>query len=275
MNRQERGDQLEEQLADAIRDLEYAINAGYTDRFLELLDFYGRFHKYSLSNVILILIQRPTATLCAGFRAWEKQGYHVRQGERAIYVRGPILKKVIDDATGEIMQRLVGYIPLAIFDRAQLVEQVELPQVRYELDGDYDTLYLNARLAIGATGVMVDEEPLPKGIHGMSMDGRIVINPTLSVSEKFLCLLHEAGHQWLNHHNRHEETTREQRELCAESISYLLARLYGLDNLFSRDYINHYHGTVEKLHESLTEIHLAVRQIADLLHIAEPEAQAA
>jgi len=275
LNRQERSAWLEETVEQAVEDLEFAMNAGHTQRFLDVLDFYHRFRKYSLANTMLIQLQRPDATQCAGFRAWEKQGYHVNEGEKAIWVRGPLLKKTVDDLTGEIEQRLIGYIALAVFDVSQLVENVEVPQARYPLDGDYETLYLNARCAIGATGVMVDEEPLPTWIHGMSMDGRIVINPAISTSEKFVCLLHEAGHNVLNHHDRHEETTKQQRELCAEAVSYLLTKLYGLENPFSADYILHFQGTVEKLHESLTEIHLAVRKIADLLHIAEPEEQAA
>ncbi len=274
MNRSERGEWLEEAVAEATQELEFAINAGHSERFLEILDFYSRFHKYSLANAMLILIQRPDATQCAGYKAWEKMGYHVREGEKAIWVRGPILKRIVDDVTGEMTKRLVGYIALAVFDVSQLVEQDVLPSDRYALEGDYDALYLNAKLAIGVTGVMVDEEPLPSGVHGMSMGGRIVISPDLSVGEKFLCLLHEFSHEVMHQGDKLEFTTEDQRELEAEAGSYLLAQLYGLTNPFSADYILHYGGCVEDFHDSLTRIHLAVRQIADLLHIEE-ESQAA
>ncbi len=274
MNRSERGEWLEETVATATQDLEHAINAGHTERFLELLEFYSRFHKYSLANAMLILIQRPDATHCAGYKAWEKMGYHVREGEKAIWVRGPILKRLVDDVTGELTQRLVGYIALCVFDVSQLVEQVDLPKVRYALDGDYDTLYYNARASIGSTGIMVDEEPLPTGIHGMSTGGRIIISPAISAGEKFLCLLHEYVHEVMHKGDKRENTTKAQRELEAEAGAYLLARLYGLNNPFSQDYILHYGGCVEDFHDSLTRIHLAVRNIADLLHIEE-EAQAA
>lgn len=270
MNRQERGEWLSNQVEEAILELEEQISQGHTESFLEVLDFYSRFHKYSLSNTILIFMQRSESTLCAGYKSWEKLGYHVKQGEQAIWIRAPWIRKVPDASTGEIVEKLVGYFAVPVFDRSQLTEKVELPFTRHDLEGDYDTLYLAARVAIGAGGILVDEEPLPTGVHGMSLDGRIVISPKLSAAEKFLCLLHECGHQFLEHHNRHHETTKEQRELVAESVSYLLAKLYGMENPFSRDYILHWKGTITDLHASMTEIHTGVRKIADILRIEPP-----
>ncbi len=270
MNRTERGEWLNQQVENAILELEEQLSQGHTESFLEVLDFYSRFHKYSISNTILILMQRSEATLCAGYKTWEKLGYHVRQGEQAIWIRAPWMKKLPDPTTGELVERLVGYFAVPVFDRSQLTEEVELPSTRHSLEGDYASLYLQARVAIGANGILVDEEPLPSGIHGMSLEGRIVINPKISDAEKFLCLLHECGHQFLQHHDRHAETTKQQRELVAESVSYLLAKLYGLENPFSRDYILMFKGTVTDLHASITEIHTAVRKIADILKLEPP-----
>lgn len=47
------------------------------------------FHGYSPRNVLLILVQHPTATRVAGFQAWLKLGYCVRKGEGAIRVWAP------------------------------------------------------------------------------------------------------------------------------------------------------------------------------------------
>ncbi len=274
MNRQERGEWLNQQVEDSIMELEEQLAQGHTEGFLEVLNFYSRFHRYSLSNCILIASQRPDATLCAGYKSWQKFGYHVRQGEQAIWVRAPWIRKVSDPDTGEVAERIIGWLGVPIFDRSQLTQEIELPSMRHELEGEYDTLYLAARVAIGAQGILVDEEPLPSGIYGMSLEGRIVINPTISDAEKFLCLLHECGHQFLQHHDRHAETTKQQRELVAESVSYLLAKLYGLENPFSRDYILSWRGTVKGLHESMTEIHSAVKKIADILGIVPIEERA-
>lgn len=270
MNRRERGDQLQEQLSEAITELEQQLNEGHTEGFLRLLEFYSRFRKYSPGNVMLILMQRPDASLCAGFRQWEKLGYQVRKGESAVWVRGPYFKDVTDPETGEVENRLIGWLALPIFDVSQLEGDVEIPSFTHPLEGDYDGLYTMARVGIGVQGVLVIEDDLPSTIHGMASGDKITINRNLSDSEKFLCLLHEAAHIVLKHSERHEETSKQQRELCAEATSYLLAKLFGLDNPFSRDYIIAYNGTVEALHESLSEIHLAVRKISGWLEIEAP-----
>lgn len=270
MNRRERGEWLNEQVEKSILVLEQQISQGYTEGFLQILSFYSKFRKYSLANVILILMQMPNATLCAGYRAWQKLGYQVKKGEQAIFVRGPYFKDVTDPETGEVEKRLIGWLALPIFDVSQLEGDVEIPSFTHPLEGDYDGLYTMARVGIGAQGVLVIEDDLPSTIHGMASGDKITINRNLSDSEKFLCLLHEAAHIVLKHSERHEETSKQQRELCAEATSYLLAKLFGLDNPFSKDYIIAYNGTVEALHESLSEIHLAVRQISGWLEIEAP-----
>ncbi len=272
MDRQRRGEWLQQQVEEAVADLESQMSKGHTEEFLNLLTFYGRFHKCSLADCLLIMTQKPDATLCAGFKTWAKLGYHVRRGERAIFIRGPIIKKLPDPQTGEIKERITGYIAVPVFDRSQLVEEVEFPSPRYDLDGDYDEVYLQARVAIGANGILVDEEPLPSGIHGMSVGGRIIINPMLPTSLRFLTILHEIAHEVMHKGEDRQETTKEQRELEAESCSFLLARLYGLENPFSRDYVLSWEGTVTDLHASMTRIHQAVKQIADLLNIQPPQA---
>jgi hypothetical protein len=268
VNRQERGEWLETQVEEAIAELEFQLNQGHTEGFLQVLDFYSRFHKYSLANTLLIMQQKPEARLCAGYRQWEKLGYHVRTGEQAIWVRAPWMRKETDPDTGEITERLIGWLGVPIFDVSQLVEQgIEIPSFTKPLDGDYQTYYVLAIAALGAEGVHCSEDTLPQGIHGMSTGGRVIINQSLSSSEKFLTLLHEAVHEVLHKDETREETSKEQRELEAEAGSYLLAKLYGLENPFSRDYILMYQGTVEGLHDSMTRIHLAVRMVADMLGI--------
>jgi hypothetical protein len=270
VNRKERGELLTLQVDEAFEDLEQQLAQGHTESYLQLLEYYSNFRSYSLGNLILILMQRPSATQCAGYRVWEKLGYQVREGEQALWIRGPQIKKVTDPATGEIEERLIGWLALPVFDVSQLDGEVELPEPRHALEGDFDSLYTLTRVKIAATGVMIDEEPLPQGVHGMSMKGRIVINPTISSAEKCLCAWHEWGHNILDHHNRHDETTKQQRELVAESISFIVARMFGMENPFSRDYITGWKGTVEGLHTNMAEIHSAVKKIMGLLWMEEP-----
>ena len=274
MNRQERTDWLNQCVEDAVFELEEQIAQGHTEGFLEILEFYARFHKYSLANCILIAMQNRNASQVAGYKSWEKMGYHVEEGQKAIWIRGPLLRKMTDPDTGEIVERLTGYIALPVFDVSQLQGDVVLPSPRHALEGDFETLYTVARVKIGAQGILCDEEPLPTGVHGMSTGGRIIINPRISTSEKFVCLLHEVVHEVMHKGDDRDGTSKNQRELEAEAGSYLLAKLYGLTNPFSADYILHYSGTVTDFHESLIRIHAAVKKVADWLYIEPPQRQA-
>ncbi len=81
--------------------------------WLRFLTFVGSFHTYSLTNVLLILAQRPDASLVAGFRQWQAKGRQVRKGERSIKIRGFSTKKVTetDTETGDEVERSCGDSP--------------------------------------------------------------------------------------------------------------------------------------------------------------------
>ena len=183
------------------------------------------------------------------------------------------MRKETDHQTGEISERLIGWIAAPIFSQDQLVGDGELPKPRHPLEGDFETLYLHTRITIATTGILVDEEPLPIGVHGMSMGGRIVNSPKLSTGEKLLCAWHEWGHELLHRDEDRDQLSKTQKELEAESVSLLMARLIGLDNPFSRDYILHYHGTVEDFHARPTRIHTVVKRMYGLLHVEPIKAE--
>jgi antirestriction protein ArdC len=50
----------------------------------------GRFHRYSLGNVLLILAQNPEAMRVAGYRTWQSLDRQVRKGERGIQILAPV-----------------------------------------------------------------------------------------------------------------------------------------------------------------------------------------
>ena len=50
----------------------------------------SKFHNYSFNNTLLIALQRPYATLVAGYQAWQKNfNRHVNKGERGIRILAP------------------------------------------------------------------------------------------------------------------------------------------------------------------------------------------
>ena len=68
--------EITEQLEQGIKDL------FESEQYRKWLTTMSRFHQYSLNNTILICMQKPDASLVAGFYAWKKMGRHVKRGKR-------------------------------------------------------------------------------------------------------------------------------------------------------------------------------------------------
>src|ERR1035438_203879 len=76
----------------AIEQLVAALNQGRSETLRNYLAAIGRFHRYSLRNVMLIASQNPTATHVAGFHTWHKLGRFVKKGEKGILILAPIVR---------------------------------------------------------------------------------------------------------------------------------------------------------------------------------------
>jgi hypothetical protein len=115
----------------AIEELAGALEAGRSEALTRYLAAIGRFHKYSLHNVMLIVPQKPAATHVAGFHTWHKLGRHVRKGEKGVTLFAPILRreKSPDSGTRESAEEvLLGYRTCAVFDVSQ-TEGRPLPSI--------------------------------------------------------------------------------------------------------------------------------------------------
>ena len=72
-----------------------------SDRYREYLGYMQKFHNYSFSNIILIAMQRPDATLVAGYDSWKRKGRHVKKGEKGIRIIAPVEITVKEKAEAE------------------------------------------------------------------------------------------------------------------------------------------------------------------------------
>src|ERR1700741_449603 len=88
-----KADEVKHLTTRAIEDLSAALSAGRTEELTRYLEAMSRFHRYSLHNVILIALQKPTATHVAGFHTWNKLGRHVRKGEKGIVILAPMIRR--------------------------------------------------------------------------------------------------------------------------------------------------------------------------------------
>lgn len=81
-----------------------------SEKYKTYLSTMSKFHNYSFNNTLLIAMQKPEATLVAGYKAWQKNfERHVNKGEKAIRILAPVPYKIkeeqdkLDPVTGEMM----------------------------------------------------------------------------------------------------------------------------------------------------------------------------
>ena len=85
-------EQAKQIVSKAIEELSQSLERGHSETLRNYLGAIGRFHRYSLRNVMLIASQNPTATHVAGFHTWHKLGRFVKKGEKGILILAPIVR---------------------------------------------------------------------------------------------------------------------------------------------------------------------------------------
>ena len=102
---------IEKQLKEISERLEQGVKEIFTsERYTEYLNTMSKFHNYSFNNTLLITMQKPEATLVAGYQAWQKKfNRQVKRGEKGIQIidTAPFKEKQeiekTDPETGEIV----------------------------------------------------------------------------------------------------------------------------------------------------------------------------
>lgn len=271
LTRQEqRSQRLKVVMEEAIEQLAEQLAAGHSQNYLSFLAFYSRFWTYSVRNTMLIQRQCPQATRCAGLRLWNQLGYHVKRGESAIWIWAPMLKKELDPESGEPVEMVVGFIPAPVFDASQLVEIEDkpLPQPYPVLTDDVGEAYQLCLAKVRATGVVVEESTtVGWGTAGFSTPGKIVIDARLDSRNRLFTLVHELVHQHWHHQLDDPNLSRQRLEFEAESVSFVVAAIMGLEHPTARDYLLVYQLTADELRQSLAVIQMMVRQVMRILEL--------
>ena len=258
MNRDEAKKRSEE----ALEELALVLEKSQSETLLRYLSMLSRFHRYSFGNCMLIAMQRPEATLVAGFRRWKKLGRYVRKGEQGIAILAPLVYRAKvseengDDVQEEKLKRLTsvcGFRVVYVFDVSQ-TDGDALPEFA-AITGDPGEKLSRLEEIVRAKGIELSYAPIPGGAEGLSEGGKITVVPTLGPAETFSVLAHEAAHELLHRTARRKETTKTVRETEAEAVAYVVCRASGLDcSTRCSDYIQLYQGDRETLQESLDHI---------------------
>lgn len=289
----------DERLAELTGKLENGVKELYASgRYAEYLAAMSKFHHYSFGNALLILLQCPTASQVAGYGTWKKLGRHVKQHESGIKILAPcpyrkrVEQERQDPATGQALYgpdgqplRETCYVSatyfkvVTVFDVSQ-TEGRELPSIGVsELSGevaDFTAIY--ARLA-ELSPLPVEQDRVPGSAKGYTSftEGRIVLRPGMSQAQTIKTLVHEIAHAILHDPSQvpdGEPRQRQEKEVEAESVAYVVCQHFGLDTAdYSFGYVAGWSQGRElaELKNSLDRIHSAVGKIIDA--VQPPEKQ--
>lgn len=226
-------------LHDTLTDAVTALVSG--EEWVAMLAAAAHFHRYSLSNLLLIHRARPDATRVAGFRTWLSLGRHVRKGERGIPILAPCTYKTDPapddaepttgaDATGDGSPRRVlrGFRVVYVFDVSQ-TDGDPLPDVvPVLLEGDDPGRLWDALAAqVESAGFALDRADCSPA-NGITdyLARRVSVRPDLSPAQACKTLAHELGHVLL--HAPGDGIPPERREVEAESVAYVVCQAAGL-----------------------------------------------
>lgn len=218
--------------------LEAGVREFYTsEKFITYLQVMSRFHNYSLNNQILIAAQMPEATIVAGYNSWMRNfDRHVKRGEKSITILAPMKIKIkIDtdkvDEYGNVIQEEkegIKFRPVSVFDVSQ-TEGKPLPEIISELTGDvsrYEQLLDAARQAAPYPIEIRAVEGSAKGWCNFTQE-KIIIKEGMSEAQTLKTAFHETAHARI--HAGDTDKSREQKEVEAESIAYVVCNHFGLD----------------------------------------------
>lgn len=227
-----------EKMKQTLDKLEAGVMEFFTsEKFITYLQVMSKFHTYSANNQVLIAMQMPEATIVAGYNSWMRNfDRHVKNGEKSITILAPMKVKIkIDtdrrDADGKVIQEereTIKFRPVSVFDVSQ-TEGKPLPQIISELTGDvsrYEQLLDAARQAAPYPIEIGAVEGSAKGWCNYAQE-KIVIKEGMSEAQTLKTAFHETAHARI--HGGDTDKSREQKEVEAESIAYVVCSHFGLD----------------------------------------------
>ena len=266
-----------------------------SERYKEYLRVMSKFHHYSFNNTMLIALQKPDASLIAGFSAWKNShGRTVKKGEKGIRIIAPApfkVKQEMEKLDPKTNMPLIGadgkavteekeitipaYKVVSVFDVSQ-TEGKEIPSIGVdELTGDvsqYEDFFTALKKA---SPVPIALEHIEGSAHGYYhlAEKRIAIDDNMSELQTLKTAIHEIAHAKLHDidlnapkEEKENHPNQRTREVEAESVAYTVCQHYGLDTSdYSFGYVAGWSSGKElsELKGSLETIRLAASELID------------
>lgn len=246
---------MKEEKKDALQEILERLEQGVKDfykgdKFQSYLNTLSKFHNYSLNNTLLIAMQKPEASLVAGYNAWKNNfNRQVQKGEKAIKILAPTpykTKKMIDkvdekgnlvlDENGkpkkeEVILTVLKFKVVSVFDVSQ-TEGEPLPQLVESLKGEvheFDYLF-QALKEISPVPISFEDMESAHGYFSPA-ENRIALKEGESQLQTIKTLIHEIAHAVLHNTEMQKEEKKDRRtkEVEAESVAYVVTNHFGLD----------------------------------------------
>ena len=196
-----------------------------SEKYMRYLSVMSRFHRYSVNNTMLIYMQKPDATLVAGYNKWKNQfERHVKRGEHGITIIAPTpFKKKIEeqkldpdtkapmlDAEGKIIMEereveIPMFRPVKVFDVSQ-TDGKPLPELASTLSGNVQNYEAFMEALRRSAPVPLSVEPMAANMDGyFSPDQqRIAIRAGMSEVQTVSAAVHEIAHSKLHDPKKYE-----------------------------------------------------------------------
>ena len=196
-----------------------------SEKYMRYLSVMSKFHRYSVNNTMLIYMQKPEATLVAGFNKWKNQfARHVKKGEHGITIIAPTpYKKKIEemkrdpdthapilDADGKAVMEekeieIPMFRPVKVFDVSQ-TDGKPLPELASSLSGTVPHYEAFLEALRRSAPVPIEFEAMAANMDGyFSPDRqRIAIREGMSEVQTVSAAVHEVAHSKLHDPKKYE-----------------------------------------------------------------------
>ena len=194
-----------------------------SEKYMRYLSVMSRFHRYSVNNTMLIYMQKPDATLVAGYNKWKDQfERHVKKGEHGITIIAPTpYKKKIEeqkldpdtkapilDQDGKIVTEekeieIPMFRPVKVFDVSQ-TDGKPLPELASSLSGNVPNYEVFMEALRRSAPVPITFEAMAADTDGYfsAEHQKIAIRQGMSEVQTVSATVHEIAHSKLHNQNK-------------------------------------------------------------------------
>ena len=227
-----------------------------SEKYKSYLSTMSKFHNYSFNNTLLIAMQKPEATLVAGYQAWQKNfERHVNKGEKAIRILAPAPYKIkeerdkLDPVTGEMMfdengmpqkeeteVTIPAFRAVSVFDVSQTdgkpIPELEVNELLSTVEGYED--FVQALMNISPVPIAFEDIPGDSKGYFSTAEKRIAVQENMSESQTLKTMVHEAAHSRLHDKEVNQSMDipvkdRNTKEVEAESVAFTVCQHFGID----------------------------------------------